>query len=36
MDAYNYDEEEAKRLVYRTEEEKLNEDTNDANTGEEE
>ena len=36
MDAYNYDEEEAKRLVYRTEEEQLNEDTNDANTGEEE
>ena len=36
MDAYNYDEEEAKRLVYRTDEEQLNKDTTDANTGEDE
>ena len=36
MLAYNYDEEEAKRLVYQTEEEKKDKENKEANEGEEE
>lgn len=36
VDAYNYDEEEAKRLVYQTEDEKKDKENKEANEGEEE